>query len=75
VTHAIPSGVRRVALGGGCLVNRLLHRALTAGLEQVHLEPITARELPCGDGGLAYGQAVLAALSLSRGSEPSYQGA
>ncbi len=68
--RVVPRGVRCVALGGGCLVNRLLVRGLVNGLRSAGFEPLTARALPPGDGGLAYGQAALAALALERGVEP-----
>ena len=59
-----------VALGGGCMVNRLLLRGLIDGLESRGFEVLVPRQLPPGDGGLAYGQAVLGAVSLARGIRP-----
>jgi hydrogenase maturation protein HypF len=56
-----------VALGGGCLINRILAQDLAAGLEDSGFRPLLPRVLPPGDGGLAYGQVVLAVTSLSRG--------
>jgi hydrogenase maturation protein HypF len=63
-----------VALGGGCMVNRLLLRWLTGGLREAGLEPLVPRQLPPGDGGLAYGQAVVAVVALARGVEPRQVG-
>jgi hydrogenase maturation protein HypF len=74
VKAGIPEGVRTVALGGGCLVNRLLIDELVAGLEAAGFEPLLPRSVPPGDGGLSYGQAVIAALSLARASEPHLEG-
>ncbi|MFO1077400.1 MAG: carbamoyltransferase HypF [Planctomycetota bacterium] len=70
--RVLPRGCDRVALGGGCLQNRLLVADLTAGLAARGLRPLLARALPPGDGGLAYGQAALGALALARGAEPTF---
>ncbi len=61
-TLAIPAPTT-VALGGGCLVNRLLIRDLVEGLTELGYDPLLGRNLPPGDGGLAYGQAVLGAVA------------
>lgn len=63
-----PSGP--VALGGGCMINRLILSGLTTGLEDKGFEVLIPRLLPPGDGGLAYGQAVLGAVSLARDVRP-----
>ncbi|MGA9753176.1 MAG: hypothetical protein WBS54_15445, partial [Acidobacteriota bacterium] len=49
-----------VALGGGCLVNRLLLSGLKRALGEAGARVVIAHRLPPGDGGLSYGQAVLA---------------
>ena len=59
-----------VALGGGCLVNRLLRDGLRGGLAEAGFEPLLATSVPPGDGGLAYGQAVVAAVAGARGVDP-----
>ena len=56
-----------VALGGGCMINRLLLTGLSQGLANHGFEVLVPRLLPPGDGGLAYGQAVLGAVAMARG--------
>jgi hydrogenase maturation protein HypF len=58
-----PDEVDAVALGGGCMVNRLLIAGLDRSLGSAGYEPLFAVNVPPGDGGLSYGQAVLAAAS------------
>ena len=53
------SGVRNVALGGGCFMNRILAAHLRDQLEAAGLTVFEARQAPPGDGGLALGQAAV----------------
>jgi hydrogenase maturation protein HypF len=55
------TGYRRVALGGGCFHNRYLSRRLRDLFERAGFQVAEARRVSPGDGGLAVGQAVLAA--------------
>lgn len=64
--------LRRVSLGGGCLVNRILLQELSRGFAAAGIEVLSARELPPGDGGLAYGQCVIAAVARSRACLPTF---
>ena len=57
------TGVRRVAMGGGCFLNRVLSADLTRRLTALGMTPLTAVHLSPGDAGLAVGQAWIAALS------------
>jgi len=63
-----------IALGGGCLVNRILRRALADGLRSAGYEVLLPARVPPGDGGLSYGQAVLGAVGAARGCEPVWEG-
>jgi len=54
------TGLKRVALSGGVFQNRLLFRLTAAALERAGLEVALHREVPCNDGGLSLGQAVIA---------------
>ena len=53
--------IRDVALAGGCFQNARLLAVVTARLAELGVTVWSPRELPPGDGGLAVGQAVLAA--------------
>ena len=54
------SGLRQVALGGGCFLNRLLTGQLHMRLESMGWQVFTARWAPPNDGGLSLGQAWVA---------------
>ena len=55
------SGVDTVGLSGGCFANRMLLRRSVELLEASKLRVLYHRQVPCGDGGIALGQAVAAA--------------
>ena len=54
------SGLRTVALGGGCFMNLILATTLRRHLEAAGMTVIEALQAPPGDSGLALGQAAVA---------------
>ena len=54
------TGLNRTALSGGCFQNRLLVALTRRRLEAAGFEILTHHQVPCNDGGLALGQAVVA---------------
>lgn len=55
------TGLNRVALSGGCFANRLLTERLVQRLQDAGREVFVHRRIPPGDGGIALGQAMVAA--------------
>ncbi|MHB8706612.1 MAG: carbamoyltransferase HypF [Coriobacteriia bacterium] len=53
-------GVRSVALAGGVFMNRLVLGGAIEGLKAAGLEPMTHIRLPANDGGVSFGQAIVA---------------
>ncbi len=53
-------GLKTVALSGGVFQNRLLAERMKSAMEQRGWEVLTHRLVPCNDGGLSLGQAVIA---------------
>lgn len=64
-TFAVAEGHTSIALGGGCLMNRVLTENLCVRLRARGLAALLARAVPPNDGGLSLGQAFLARQSLS----------
>ena len=54
------TGLKQVALSGGVFQNRILLRLTTAGLRKAGFQVFTHHLVPCNDGGLSLGQAVIA---------------
>ena len=65
VTRDAPdTGIGTVALSGGVFQNRVLLEQVQTRLQTMGFGVLTHRQLPAGDGGLALGQAVIAAAQL-----------
>jgi hydrogenase maturation protein HypF len=60
IKSASEQRLERIALGGGCMMNRVLAEGLIERLRSVGLRPLIARRLPPNDGGLSLGQAAIA---------------
>ena len=58
--------VSQVVLGGGVWQNALLQQQVRQGLEEAGLKAYMPVQLPVNDGGLAYGQAVVAGAILNQ---------
>jgi hydrogenase maturation protein HypF len=56
------TGLRTVALGGGCFLNRILSRGLTDNLESMGFTVLQSRLLSPGDAAISLGQAYVALL-------------
>ncbi|MBD0741345.1 carbamoyltransferase HypF [Streptomyces sp. CBMA152] len=67
VGRAVAEGApRTVCLGGGCFVNRRLLAEVRRRLCAEGLRVLVPADVPCGDGGISFGQAVVAAARLAR---------
>ena len=53
-------GLSTVALGGGVFQNRVLTELVMQGLRAAGLKPLLPAQIPVNDGGLAWGQALIA---------------
>lgn len=61
---AAATGGEKIALGGGCLMNRILAEGLAGALREKGFATLLARKIPPNDGGLSLGQAALARAAL-----------
>jgi hydrogenase maturation protein HypF len=68
------SGLNRMALSGGCFQNRLLLTESVHHLEEAGFEVLTHGQVPCNDGGVSLGQAVIANAKSSLGADDEVSG-
>ena len=54
------TGINQVALSGGVFQNRLLLKLTTSALQGENFGVLTHHLVPCNDGGISLGQAVIA---------------
>jgi hydrogenase maturation protein HypF len=66
---AADSGLSRLILSGGCLVNSVLASGLVDALARIGIEALLPKRLPPGDGALSLGQAWVAGTLRSRDDE------
>jgi hydrogenase maturation protein HypF len=71
VDWALPAAAERgrIALSGGCLMNRVLAEGLVDGFARHGVTVLLPRLAPANDGGLALGQAWVAALTCMKGED------
>jgi hydrogenase maturation protein HypF len=55
------TGLDTVCLSGGCFANGRLLQGVSDSLAREGLRVLSPRQVPCGDGGISYGQAAVAA--------------
>lgn len=61
------TGIKHIALGGGCFLNNILTQALTDSLTVHGLNVLTAQQLPPNDGAISFGQASIALQQIKQG--------
>jgi len=62
------TGIKTIALGGGCFLNNVLSRTLSDGLRARGLIVLSAQQLPPNDGAISLGQASVAMQKIIQGS-------
>jgi hydrogenase maturation protein HypF len=67
------TSLNTVAVSGGCFANRYLTGRLIDALQARDFEVLTHRRIPCNDGGIALGQAVIAEARHRRQTDNSYE--
>ncbi len=63
------NGINHVALSGGVFQNRTLFELVVTGLQQKNIRVLTHQQVPANDGGIAFGQAIIAAARALRNNQ------
>lgn len=63
---AAEADLHTVALSGGCFQNRILLQVVVPLLQSADFQVLLHRQVPCNDGGVSLGQAVIAGLAAQR---------
>jgi hydrogenase maturation protein HypF len=63
------TGLNAVALSGGCFQNRLLFKKVSESLKATGFTVLAHRQVPCNDGGISLGQAVIAATTIPNSTD------
>lgn len=72
IDTAARSGLKTVALAGGCFLNRVIAASLPEALRAVGLEPLLAENIPPNDASISLGQAWVARRRLSHNAEGNH---
>jgi hydrogenase maturation protein HypF len=67
IAAARENGLKEVALAGGVAYNEAIVSTIKAEVEQAGLRLYVGEKVPCGDGGVSFGQAVVAGTRLRLG--------
>jgi hydrogenase maturation protein HypF len=65
---AARTGIKHIALGGGCFLNNILTQVLTDQLMAQGMTVLAAQQLPPNDGAISLGQAGIALQHLNQGA-------
>jgi len=62
INYALSNSIKKIGFTGGVAYNDFITRQIAKKVDAANLEFIQHKSLPCGDGGISSGQAIIAAL-------------
>ena len=62
IDYALSNSIKKIGFTGGVAYNDFITRQIAKKVDAANLEFIQHKSLPCGDGGISSGQAIIAAL-------------